>query len=302
MGTEENKWCVYIHRNVINEKAYIGITKSNPKIRWGNNGRGYGKAQVAFYGAIQKYGWDNFEHIIWAENLTEKEAKDWEIRLIAIFKTNCCKYKDMAYGYNMTDGGDGVSGPFSEEHKRKIGEANKGKIRSEETRKKIGDAHRDPSEETRRKMRENHPDMFGKNNPNFGRHHTEEEKKRISEKNKGKVPYMKGKHHTENSKKKISESKKGKCSGKNNPNYGNHKLKGKYVGKNHPNYGTGNAVVQLTLDNKFITEYVSAYEAGVITGINRGGITQVCNHINNRTIAGGFHWMYKEEYLNTIQN
>ena len=41
------------------------------------------------------------------------------------------------------------------------------------------------------------------------------------------------KKHTDAAKKKMSEAKKNKYIGKNNPNYGNHKLKG----KNHPNYG-----------------------------------------------------------------
>lgn len=42
-----------------------------------------------------------------------------------------------------------------------------------------------------------------------------------------------GCHYSEEAKKRISISKKGKYTGKNNPNYGNHKL----AGKNNPNYG-----------------------------------------------------------------
>lgn len=49
----------------------------------------------------------------------------------------------------------------SEETKRKISEANKGKIVSEETKKKLADAHRGihPSEETKRKMSESRKGM-----------------------------------------------------------------------------------------------------------------------------------------------
>lgn len=192
-------------------------------------------------------------------------------------------------------------GPLTEEHKRKISEANKGKIYSEETRKKMGDAHRNPSEKTRKKMRENHADFSGENNPMYGKQRSEETKKKISDSLKGKSYGMLGKHHSEEAKQKMSESKKGKYTGDKNPNYGNHKLKGKYTGENSPSYGSGKAVVQLTKNDDFVAEYISSYEAQAVTGINRGGITQVCNHVNNRKIAGGFHWMFKDDYLETIK-
>ena len=109
MSTKEKTWCVYIHRNKINNKVYIGVAKEPAKNRW-RNGSGYSKNQSVFYNAIQKYGWDNFEHIIWADKLSQKEAQEWEIRLIAVFKTNCRKYNNPELGYNMTDGGEGASG------------------------------------------------------------------------------------------------------------------------------------------------------------------------------------------------
>lgn len=100
MKTKDN-YCIYIHRNIINNKAYIGITVygDNPNKRW-QNGKGYAQ-QKLFYNAIQKYGWDNFEHIIWADGLTENEAKVWEIRLISLFNTT-----NLNYGYNISPGGE----------------------------------------------------------------------------------------------------------------------------------------------------------------------------------------------------
>ena len=192
-------------------------------------------------------------------------------------------------------------GPFSEEHRKKIGEANKGRKLSQETRKKISEALKNPSEETREKMRNNRPDMHGENGPMYGKQHTEETKRQISESKKGSQSPMKGKKHSEETKKKISESKRGTCKGSDNPNYGNHKLQGRYVGINSPVYGSGKAVIQLTKDDEFVAEYISSYEAEKITGINRNGITQVCRHINNRKTAGGFIWVFKDEYL-TRQN
>ena len=163
MRTVEKKWCVYIHRNMINNKAYIGITCQNIEKRWGKNGHCYTENnQSVFCYAIKKYGWDNFEHIVWADNLSEREAKQWEIRLIALFKTNCKKYKNPEYGYNMTDGGDGSSGrEMSEETKRKIGNSNKGKIPSAETRNKISMSlkGRILTEEHKRKISETHKGM-----------------------------------------------------------------------------------------------------------------------------------------------
>lgn len=108
----KNNYCVYIHRNIINNKSYIGITKhgDNPERRW-TSGNGYltknkdGKYnQARFANAIQKYGWHNFEHIIWANNLHEYEAKKLEAILIALFNTT-----DSNYGYNISPGGESFS-------------------------------------------------------------------------------------------------------------------------------------------------------------------------------------------------
>lgn len=94
----KNNYIVYMHKNKINDKVYIGITKQSLKQRCGNNGEQY-KRQT-FYKAIEKYGWDNFEHIILYENLTQKEAEEKEIELIDYYKSN-----NQRYGYNIDKGG-----------------------------------------------------------------------------------------------------------------------------------------------------------------------------------------------------
>lgn len=92
-----NKYCVYAHINKINNKAYIGITSRKPEIRWGKNGEGY-KQQIKFYNAIQKYGWDNFEHKILIDHLNEQEALELE----SIYIEN---YNSIDNGYNVLQNG-----------------------------------------------------------------------------------------------------------------------------------------------------------------------------------------------------
>lgn len=105
---DERQWYVYCHTNKTNGKKYFGITSYKPEERW-KNGYGYASNTI-FRKAINKYTWDGFVHEVIADSLTETEAKEKEIELIALFKTNCLKYTNPSYGYNMTDGGDGICG------------------------------------------------------------------------------------------------------------------------------------------------------------------------------------------------
>lgn len=92
-------YTVYCHENKSNGKLYFGITKTSTRRRW-SKGKGY-KTQHVFGRAIEKYGWDGFEHIILYTGLSEAEAKQMEIDLIREFRT-----QDHRYGYNITAGGD----------------------------------------------------------------------------------------------------------------------------------------------------------------------------------------------------
>lgn len=125
---ENNIWTVYVHivPKTITEydydKYYVGITKQSVNERW-KNGSGY--SGQLFHRAIQKYGWNNIEHYVIAEHLTEYEAKEFEKVLIKTLGSNVHKEN---FGYNITDGGDGMTGYImSEESKKKIGIKNKGK-------------------------------------------------------------------------------------------------------------------------------------------------------------------------------
>ena len=94
----DRNYCVYMHKNKLNNKVYIGITGQKPELRW-NEGKGY-KYNSHFYAAINKYGWyEGFEHIILYDNLTKEEAeRQTGARVNSIIQ--CCngKYKH-ANGY-----------------------------------------------------------------------------------------------------------------------------------------------------------------------------------------------------------
>lgn len=86
-----------MHRNMINDKKYIGITSRNVDLRW-QNGLGY--KNTHFGNAIKKYGWENFEHIILFEGLNKEQAFEKEKELIKKYDTT-----NRELGYNRSTGG-----------------------------------------------------------------------------------------------------------------------------------------------------------------------------------------------------
>ena len=171
---EENKnYCVYKHTNKINGKVYIGLTGRKPEYRW-NNGNGY-KHNPYFYSSIQKYGWENFDHEIIKDNLTEEQAQNLEILLIAQYKSI-----NKEFGYNVLHGGNlGTFGvEMSEETRKKMSESRTGEGNSF-----YGKKH---TEESKEKMSFAKKGKYcGKDSWNYGRHASEETKRRKSEASKG---------------------------------------------------------------------------------------------------------------------
>lgn len=108
---DKNNYCVYIHINKINCKKYIGISSDVAK-RWSNKGKNY--YDQVFGLAIQKYGWDNFEHKIIKENISKEEACKLEQDLIKKYNT-----RNKEFGYNRSDGGDcGSKGAYNTQLRR----------------------------------------------------------------------------------------------------------------------------------------------------------------------------------------
>lgn len=126
-----------MHVNKINDKKYIGVTSRDVNLRW-QNGKGY--KNTYFANAINKYGWENFDHVILYTNLSKEEAFETEKRLIKEYETT-----DRTKGYNRSIGGEAPAlgmhhSEHTKEYLRKIGIENsywKGKKLSKEMIKKI---------------------------------------------------------------------------------------------------------------------------------------------------------------------
>ena len=181
--------------------AYLREDKTPQYIGKGKGNRLYKRGSRVF--APPK---DKSRIIYLKQNLTEGEAFKHEIYMIAVLGRI-----DLGTGilHNRTDGGDGVSGyipseetrkkisvatkgknhpmygkTLSDETKRKISEKTRGKkIKpfTEEHRRKLSVASKNLSEETRKKLSDANR---GENNPNYGKTASEETKRKMSEAHK----------------------------------------------------------------------------------------------------------------------
>ena len=188
----------YIYRiiNKTNGKTYIGQHKYK-KLNDSYMGSG-----ILLHLAYKKYGIENFKKEILYSRIQYKETAD-DIERFAIAKERANGKAE----YNIADGGYGGCGRLSEEHKRKISEANRGRIPwnkgkhwQNETKMKIS------------KKRKGQPAN------NKGKPMLEETKRKISE-------ALKGAHLTEEHKKKLSEAARGRMAwnkGKSGPCKGKH--------------------------------------------------------------------------------
>ena len=227
---------VYKITNTVNNKSYIGISIHEPeKRRIRDHLSGYGNRIIA--NAVKKYGKDAFTYEILEANVFPELLPDLEVAYIEKFNTVA------PHGYNLNSGGDhkipseetrrklsdaNRGKTLSVEHRRKLSEAQKGKTHSEATLRKMSEAQKGKthSAETRRKMSEARK---GEKNPNFGKTLSVEHRRKLSEVRKGK----KRKPHSTETRRKISKANKGKPrsaetrrkiseanKGEKNPNFG----------------------------------------------------------------------------------
>lgn len=224
--------CIYKQTCLVNQKSYIGKTYRDAEIR--RREHLTGKGSKALKEAIEEFGEDNFTFEILHDGIIPELLDMYE-------KEEIAKHDSYHNGYNDTSGGGGGY-EVSEETRRKISEAHKGKPLSEEHRRKISEGNKDRkhSEETRRKISEGlkgktlSPEHRHKlSEAHTGRTLSEEHRRKISEGNKGRK-------HSDEVKQKISESKKGE----NHPMYGRkhsdetkQKMSEAHKGQKNHNYG-----------------------------------------------------------------
>jgi len=256
-------------------KSYVGQTTRTLEERFSEHQKP--NECVAIYGAIDKYGWDNFTTDYYEctdDELNKHET--WLIRLMGTLSPN---------GYNLREGG-GSHGKMSEESKKKMsvstsGENNPnfGKSLSQATKEKISIA------------------LSGEKNPNYGKKYTEERRQKISERQLGEKNHNFGKSLTEEHRQKLSIA----LSGEKNPFFGKkHTLearekmssshKGKNMGDKHPN---SKKVYQYDLDGNYIQPFGSCEEAGRNCGKKRGNLISQCAN-KKRETAYGFKWSYSK--------
>ena len=184
---------IYKIVNKINGMTYVGQTKHSLDYRVAQH---IYDNSTYIQKALNKYGLQSFDTSIidiadTKEALDEKE-KYW-------IRTLNCK---APYGYNLTDGGEGLLNP-SQEVRNKIAQTLKGNIPwnknkkdcfSQETKQKMSDMRKGKtfSDEAKRNMGDSHR----------GQIISEEHKRKISEANKislkGRIPWNKGKSLSDN--------------------------------------------------------------------------------------------------------
>lgn len=259
---DEKTYCVYMHR-FPNGKVYIGITSKKPEDRWGS-GRGYQTQNV--YKAILKYGWDNIEHIVLFSELAREDAEQKEIELISLYQS-----ADPEHGYNIDLGGN-YAGKHSKQTCEKISQNKKGWNPSEETRKRMSEAKKGKPlpEATIEKLKGrpgkplNEKQRAALLKANIGKIVSEETRKKQSEAHKGKTL-------PEEQKKKISES--GKIA----------QRKCKAV-----------RVAQISIDgNEVIRIWECMSDIYTELGINIAHVCACCRGQRNKT--GGFRWEYVDK-------
>lgn len=208
---------IYCIENLVNHKKYVGQSIDvmarfrKHKSQLYNNIHNNLHLQSAW----NFYGENNFKFYV-IEKCLESDLDEREIYYIS-----CMNTVDENFGYNIESGGT-KNKHMSERSKLKISHSLSGRIFTEEHRNKISEANRNRlvSGITRKKMSENHADFSGENNPRYGSHCTNETKRKIVDNRK----HLSGENHpnygkclSDETKRKMRDAKIGKYDGEKHP-------------------------------------------------------------------------------------
>lgn len=111
---------IYLHRNIKNDKCYVGSTVQDPRRRWRKRDKSYHSYRTCpvFYKALNKYGWKGFKTAVLEEDIPIENLHLREEYYIN--KHNCV----APNGYNTVEIVKG-SVVFSEDTKKRLSEARK---------------------------------------------------------------------------------------------------------------------------------------------------------------------------------
>ena len=256
---------IYIIKNNINNKIYIGQTNKKIKERFSEH-KWPSSQCIKLKRAIKKHGKENFYiELICACN-TQEFANFLEIFYISDFNS-------IKKGYNITCGGDRGPSWAGKKHtelsKLKMSLSKKGIIRSEEHKRKLSQAliGRIMPDDVKFKISKS---LIG-NTHSVGRILTEEHKKKISDKLKGRI---------------ISEETKIKMS-KNNSGEGNARAKLTWE------------IVNL-IRKEYADDILTQKELGIKYNISRESVTNIIN--NKRWIIGRENKFELDEKIILLNN
>lgn len=139
---------VYLVRCLSNDKVYVGIADKVGSRQRQHLGDARRNPKYPFQKALRKHGISNFEWIVVSTLPSREEACLLERLLISVLLAT-----EPEYGYNLTDGGEGVRGP------RVHRKSQKGRVFSDEHRARMSQSRRKRgpfSLESREKMSKTH--------------------------------------------------------------------------------------------------------------------------------------------------
>lgn len=274
---------IYIIRNNINDKVYIGQTIQGYKTRWKGHVYATKTEDKPLYNAMRKYGVENFHIELLEDNIPYEELDYKEVCYIE--KYDCVRPN----GYNISHGG----GSYINEKER------------ERMRLRV--------------LGENNPmyGMCGELNPFYGKKLPEEARRTLSEKAKLRYENMsdeekeanrirldkarekvialgggfKGHNHTEEAKKRISEAQKGK--------FVSEETKKRMKQTN----ARKRKVVMLDIDGNYLRTFDSMTlacqylkENNIHENPKSGEISTACKR--STKYAYQHRWIYNDDYIN----
>jgi group I intron endonuclease len=189
--------------NLLDGKIYIGQSKDlNGRWRQHKSDLKYNRHRNShLQSAVNIYGIENF-HFVILEECTIDRRDERETYWISYYKS-----MNRDYGYNNESGGN-ANKTFSSDTRLKMSVYAKKRVFSEETRRKIGQASKGKKYCLGRKLSEEHKRKISDSSK--GRKHSDETKQLISSLSKGKPTWNKGNHLTVEWKEKIGNAHRGK--------------------------------------------------------------------------------------------